>query len=69
VSTDRVRLREEAKASREQIVATVGEMRGAVEQARVNAVTTAKRNAPIVAGALVGLILLRLSMRSSRQHR
>jgi hypothetical protein len=66
---NRAQLRTEATASRERIVATIGEMRSVADQARTEAVATAKRNAPIIGGALAGLILLRLSMRSSRPRR
>jgi hypothetical protein len=68
-SPERVRLRGEATASRERIVSTVHEMRAVADQARTDAVATARRNAPIIGGAIVGLILLRLSMRSSRPRR
>jgi hypothetical protein len=68
-SPERIRLREEATASRERIVSTLSEMRSAVDQAKTEAVATAKRNAPIIGGAVAGLILLRLSMRSSRPRR
>ncbi len=68
MSVPRSQLRQEAKASRERIVATVHEMRDVAEQTRDDAVATAKRNAPLVAGGFALLVLARIT-RSARRRR
>jgi hypothetical protein len=65
---DRAQLRTDARASREQIVTTVREMRSAVDQAKAEAIEGAKRKAPVVLGAFAVLVLLRMSMRRSRRR-
>ena len=60
-TTERQRLRQEADASRERIVATVGEFSDVARDTKAEAVATLKRYAPIAAGAAAGLALLKLA--------
>ena len=53
-------LRVEAKAARQRVVGTVGELGTAVTLAKEEAVGTARRYAPIAGGAVAGLLLLKL---------
>ena len=55
---EKERLRREADASRERIVATVGEFSAAARATRDEAIASAKRYAPIAGGVAVGLALL-----------
>ncbi len=59
--TERQRLRQEADASRERIVATVGEFSDVARDTKAEAVARLKRYAPIAAGAAAGLALLKLA--------
>jgi hypothetical protein len=52
--TERQRLRREADASRERLVATVGEFSDVARETRKEAIATAKKYAPIAAGAAAG---------------
>ena len=55
---ERQRLRREADASRERIVSTVGEFSDVARETKDEAIATAKKYAPIAAGAVAGLALL-----------
>ncbi len=57
---DKERLRREADASRERIVATVGEFSAVARATRDEALATAKKYAPIAGGAAAGLALLKI---------
>jgi hypothetical protein len=57
---ERERLRREAEASRERIVATVGEFATAARATKDEAVASVKRYAPIAGGAAAGLALLKI---------
>jgi hypothetical protein len=56
-------LREEARLARENLVTTVGELGDTVQLAKAETVTTAKKYAPIAAGVLGALILVKLARR------
>ena len=58
-STDE--LKREAKDARDQLVGAVGELGGIARDARSQATDTVKHWAPIVGGAVAGLILLRVA--------
>lgn len=57
---EKERLRREADASRERIVATVGEFGAAARATKDEAVASVKRYAPIAGGAAAGLALLKI---------
>jgi hypothetical protein len=57
---EKERLRREADASRERIVATVGEFSTAAKATKDEAVATVKRYAPFAGGAAAGLALLKI---------
>jgi hypothetical protein len=59
-------LKREATAAREQLVGTVGDLGGAVTDAKEEAVATARRYAPYAAGAVGALTLLRVVLRRKR---
>ena len=59
--SEKQRLRREADASRERLVATVGEFSDVARDTKAEAVATLKRYAPIAAGAAAGLALLKLA--------
>jgi len=50
----------EAKAARQRVVGTVGELATAVALAKQEAVGTARRYAPLAGGVVAGLVLLKL---------
>jgi putative Ca2+/H+ antiporter (TMEM165/GDT1 family) len=56
-------LREEARLARENLVTTVGELGDTVQLAKAETVTTAKKYAPIAAGVLGALILVKVVRR------
>jgi hypothetical protein len=66
--TERQRLRREADASRERIVAAVGEFSDVARETKQEAITTAKRYAPIAGGAVAGLALLMMASRGRRRR-
>jgi len=55
---ERQRLRREADASKNRLVATVGEFSDVARETKNEAIATAKKYAPIAAGAVAGLALL-----------
>ena len=59
--SEKQRLRSEADASRERLIATVGEFSTIARDTKNEAVTTLKRYAPVAGGAAIGLVLLKLS--------
>ena len=59
-------LRREAKESRERLVATVGQLGGAVDAVKDEITVKARRYAPIAAGSVAGLVLLRALGRRRR---
>ena len=56
-------LREEARLARENLVTTVGELGDTVQLAKAETVTTAKKYAPIAAGVVGALILVKVLRR------
>ncbi len=58
--SEKVRLRREADASRERLVATVGEFGTVARDTKTEAVNSFKRYAPVAGGAAVGLALLKI---------
>jgi hypothetical protein len=66
---ERQRLRREADASRERIVSTVGEFSDVARATKEEAIATAKKYAPIAAGAVAGLALLAMASSGSRKRR
>jgi hypothetical protein len=56
-------LREEARLARENLVQTVGELGDTVQLAKAETVTTAKKYAPIAAGVLGALVLVKILRR------
>lgn len=64
---ERERLRREADASRQRIVATVGEFGTAARATKDDAIAAVKRYAPIAGGAAAGLALLKVL--AGRRHR
>jgi hypothetical protein len=56
-------LREEARLARENLITTVGELGDTVQLAKAETVTTAKKYAPIAAGVLGALILVKVIRR------
>ena len=58
--SERERLRREADASRERLVATVGEFGTVARDTKTEAVNSFKRYAPVAGGAAVGLVLLKV---------
>ncbi len=64
---EKERLRREADASRERIVATVGEFGAAARATKDDAVASAKRYAPIAGGVAAGLALLKILGGRSRR--
>ena len=56
-------LREEARLARESLVATVGELGDTVQVAKAETVSTAKKYAPIAAGVLGALVLVKMLRR------
>ena len=65
---ERERLRREADASRERLVATVGEFGTVVHETKDEAIATVKRFAPVAGGAAIGLALLKV-VGIRRRHR
>ncbi len=59
--SERERLRREADASRERIVATVGEFSTVARATRDEALASVKRYAPIAGGLAVGIALLKFA--------
>jgi hypothetical protein len=57
---ERERLRREADASRERLVATVGEFGTVARDTKEEAVASFKRYAPVAGGAALGLALLKV---------
>jgi hypothetical protein len=66
---ERQRLRREADASRERLVATVGEFSDVARDTKREAVATLKKYAPIAAGTAAGLALLKMAASSGRKRR
>jgi hypothetical protein len=64
---EKERLRREADASRERIVATVGEFSTAARATRDEALASVKRFAPIAGGLAIGIALLKLTGGRSRR--
>ncbi len=64
---EKERLRREADASRERIVATVGEFSTAARATKDEAVASVKRFAPIAGGVAAGLALLKIVGRRGRR--
>ncbi len=56
-------LREEARLARENLITTVGELGDTVQLAKAETVTTAKKYAPVAAGVLGALILVKVIRR------
>jgi hypothetical protein len=56
-------LREEARLARENLVQTVGELGDTVQLAKAETVSTAKKYAPIAAGVLGALVLVKILRR------
>jgi hypothetical protein len=56
-------LRQEARMARENLVQTVGELGDTVQLAKAETVTTAKKYAPIAAGVVGALVLVKLLRR------
>ena len=56
-------LREEARMARENLVTTVGELGDTVQLAKAETLTTAKKYAPIAAGMLGALVLVKILRR------
>jgi len=65
---ERQRLRREADASKNRLVATVGEFSDVARETKQEAIATGKRYAPIAAGAAAGLALLKMAS-SGRKRR
>ena len=65
---ERERLKREADASRERIVATVGEFSSVARATRDEAVASVKRYAPIAGGVAAGLALLKIVGGRSRRR-
>jgi hypothetical protein len=65
---ERQRLRREADASRERLVATVGEFSGVARDTKAEALATVKRYAPIAAGAAAGLALLKMATSGGKRR-
>jgi len=59
--SEKQRLRSEADASRERLIATVGEFGTLARDTKNEAITSLKRYAPVAGGAVIGLVLLKLS--------
>jgi hypothetical protein len=57
---ERERLRREADASKNRLVATVGEFGTVARETKDEAVATVKRYAPVAGGAAAGLALLKI---------
>ena len=66
--TERQRLRREADASKDRLVATVGEFSDVARETRREAITTLKKYAPVAGGAVAGLALLKMASRGRRQR-
>jgi hypothetical protein len=56
-------LREEARLARENLVSTVGELGDTVQMAKAETLSTAKKYAPIAAGVLGALVLVKVLRR------
>ena len=65
---EKERLRREADASRERIVATVGEFGTAARATKDEAIATVKRYAPFAGGAAAGLALLKVVAARRRRN-
>ena len=65
---ERQRLRREADASKNRLVATVGEFSDVARATKQEAIATAKRYAPIAAGAAAGLALLKMASRGRKRR-
>ena len=56
-------LRDEARLARENLVATVGELGDTVQLAKTESISAAKRYAPIAAGVIGALVLVKVLRR------
>lgn len=56
---ERERLKREAEASKQRLVATVGEFGTVARETKAEAVASAKRLVPVAGGAVAGLVLLK----------
>jgi hypothetical protein len=66
---ERQRLRREADASKDRLVATVGEFSDVARETKAEAIAKAKKYAPIAAGAAAGLALLKMAASGGRKRR